>query len=176
MQQKQPGRGAVLHTQTCRAIFIYLYCSHLSLHISWDEANFPSQDKLFLLNSAKSICSQDNFCYCLTQIFWKGKSSPHPPTPTPSCWIIQNIPQVMLRPLNGIFFLPAKLVRCPGAQHPDTGELDHTTFATPPKSTHLLSPPGPAKATHPAQETLQHPCFIFRLPGNKLIGYKWHLE
>lgn len=76
MQQEQPGRGAVLHTQTCRAIFIYLYCTHLSLHISWDEANFPSQDKLFLFNSAKSICSQDNFCYCLTQIFWKGKSSP----------------------------------------------------------------------------------------------------
>lgn len=77
MQQQQPGRGAVLHTQTCRAIFIY--CTHLSLHISWDEANFPSQDKLFLLNSAKSICSQDNFCYCLIQTFWRGKSSPCPP-------------------------------------------------------------------------------------------------
>lgn len=63
-----------------RAILIYLYCTHPSLYLSWDEANFPSQDKLFLLSAAKSICSQDNFCYCLTQIFWKDKSSPCPLT------------------------------------------------------------------------------------------------
>lgn len=115
LQQEQPGRGAVLHTQTCRAIFIYFYCTHLSLHISWDEANFPSQDKLFLLNSAKSICSQDNFCCCLTQIFWKSKSSPQTPNPFPKLLDCSECSLGAPATKTGIF-LPAKLVRSPGAQ------------------------------------------------------------
>lgn len=115
LQQEQPGRGAVLHTQTSRAIFIYLYCTHLSLPISWDEANFPSQDKLFLLNSAKSICSQDNFCCCLTQIFWKSKSSPQAPNPFPQLLDCSEC-SLGASPTKTDLFLPAKLVRCHGAQ------------------------------------------------------------
>lgn len=114
-RQEQPGRGAVLHTQTSRAIFIYFYCTHLSLHISWDEANFPSQDKLFLLNSAKSICSQDNFCCCLTQIFWKSKSSPQTPSLFPKLLDCSECSLGASATKTDIL-LPAKLVRSYGAQ------------------------------------------------------------
>lgn len=115
LQQEQPGKGAVLHTQTSRVIFIYFYCTHLSLHISWDEANFPSQDKLFLLNSAKSICSQDNFCCCLTQIFWKSKSSSQTPNPFPKLLDCSECSVGALANKTDLF-LPAKLLRSPGAQ------------------------------------------------------------
>lgn len=152
----QPARTArqgscFTHTH-CQAIFIYLYCIHLSLYISWDEANFPSQDKLFLLNSAKSICSQDNFCYCLTQIFWKGKSSPFPLTPAAG----------LLRMLPGDAPATKGTVSIP-TNSPITCELPRALHPPPPLQTTwkgcTSSPTAPAKAIRHRSVSSTHVLF-----------------